>query len=53
MQTEIRHNPDFAVVRVQFDQPGEQIITESGAMVARDTALKMETNMRGGICPVL
>jgi uncharacterized protein (TIGR00266 family) len=49
MQTEIRHNPDFAVVRVQFDQPGEQLVTESGAMVARDTAMKMETNMRGGL----
>jgi uncharacterized protein (TIGR00266 family) len=49
MQTEIRHNPDFAVVRVMFDQPGEQVVTESGAMVARDTAMTMQTNMRGGL----
>lgn len=48
MQTEIKYNPEFAALRVQFDQPGEQLVTESGAMVARDTAVTMETNMRGG-----
>lgn len=49
MQCEIRHNPDFAVLRVQFDQPGEQLVAESGAMVARDTAVQMQTSMRGGL----
>lgn len=49
MQSEIRHNPDFAAVRVQFDQPNEQIVAEAGAMVARDTAVQMQTNMRGGL----
>jgi uncharacterized protein (TIGR00266 family) len=49
MQCEIRHNPDFAVVRVQFDQPGEQLVAESGAMVARDTGVQMQTSMRGGL----
>jgi uncharacterized protein (TIGR00266 family) len=49
MQNEIRHNPDFAVLRVQFDQPGEQVVTEAGAMVARDSAMQMQTNMRGGL----
>lgn len=49
MQEEIRHNPDFAIIRIQFDQPGEQVVTEAGAMVARDTAVQMETNMRGGL----
>ncbi|MBM4377513.1 MAG: TIGR00266 family protein [Deltaproteobacteria bacterium] len=49
MQTEIKFNPDFAMVRVQFDAPGEQLVTESGAMVARDTAVQMTTNMRGGL----
>ena len=49
MQSEIRHNPDFGTIRVQFDQPGEQVVSESGAMVARDTAITMETNMRGGL----
>lgn len=49
MQTDVRHNPDFAVIRVQFDQPGEQVVAEAGAMVARDTGITMETNMRGGL----
>lgn len=49
MQSEIRHNPDFGIIRVTFDHPGEQIITESGAMVARDSALEMKTNMQGGL----
>lgn len=49
MQSEIKYNPDFAAVRIQFDQPGEQLVTESGAMVARDTGVTMETNMRGGL----
>jgi uncharacterized protein (TIGR00266 family) len=49
MQSEIRHNPDFGVIKVTFDAPGEQIISESGAMVGRDTAVDMKTNMQGGI----
>jgi uncharacterized protein (TIGR00266 family) len=49
MHTELRHNPDFGIVRVTFQQPGEQIITESGAMVARDSAVDMKTNMQGGL----
>jgi uncharacterized protein (TIGR00266 family) len=49
MQSEILHNPDFGTIRVQFDQPGEQWVAEAGAMVARDTAVQMETNMRGGL----
>ena len=44
MRHEIRHNPDFGVLRIGFDQPGEQIITESGAMVARDSAMEMKTS---------
>lgn len=49
MQSEIRHNPDFGMVRVVFDQPGETLVTESGAMVARDSAIEMKTNMQGGL----
>lgn len=49
MRHEIRHNPDFGVLRIGFDQPGEQIITESGAMVARDAAIEMKTSLQGGI----
>jgi len=49
MQHQIFHNPDFGVVRVQFDAPGESVVAESGAMVARDTAVDMKTSMRGGL----
>ena len=49
MQQQIRHNPDFGVVQVQFDQPGESLITEAGAMVGRDSAMQMQTNMQGGL----
>jgi uncharacterized protein (TIGR00266 family) len=49
MRHEIRHNPDFGIIQVMFDQPGEQIITEAGAMVARDSAIDMKTNLQGGL----
>jgi uncharacterized protein (TIGR00266 family) len=49
MQHQIRHNPDFGVVQVMFDQPGESLITEAGAMVGRDSGLQMQTNMQGGL----
>jgi uncharacterized protein (TIGR00266 family) len=45
---QIRHNPDFATIQLTFDQPGEQLLTESGAMVARDSAIDMKTNLQGG-----
>ena len=49
MRHEIKHNPDFGVIQVTFDQPGEQVIAESGAMVGRDSAVQMQTNMQGGL----
>lgn len=49
MRHQIRHNPDFGVVQITFDQPGEQVIAESGAMVARDGAIDMKTNLQGGL----
>ena len=49
MRTEIRHNPDFGLLKVTFDAPGEELTTESGAMVGRDTAMEMKTNMQGGV----
>ena len=49
MRHQILHNPDFGVLQVMFDQPGEQVISESGAMVARDTAIDMKTNLQGGL----
>jgi uncharacterized protein (TIGR00266 family) len=49
MQYQIVQKPDFSAVRVAFDQPGEELVTESAAMVARDTDLKMTTTLQGGI----
>jgi uncharacterized protein (TIGR00266 family) len=49
MRYQILQKPDFSTVRVGFDQPGEQLVVESAAMLARDTALQMETKMQGGL----
>ncbi len=49
MHHELVQRPDFGMVHVTFDAPGEQLLVESGAMVAKDTALQMQTAMRGGI----
>lgn len=49
MQYEIRQRPNFSIARVQFDQPGEQLVVEAAAMVAKDSAVSMQTNMRGGL----
>ena len=49
MQFDIRQRPDFSIARIQFDNPGEQLIVEASAMVAKDTAVTMETQMQGGL----
>jgi uncharacterized protein (TIGR00266 family) len=49
MRYEMLDKPDFGVVRVTFDQPGEQMLVESSAMVGRDSAVDMKTQMRGGL----
>jgi uncharacterized protein (TIGR00266 family) len=49
VRQEIRHNPDFGIVHITFDQPGEQVIAESGAMVGRDSGIEMKTNLQGGL----
>lgn len=49
MRYEMLDKPDFGVVRVTFDQPGEQMLVEASAMVAKDTAVDMKTQMRGGL----
>jgi uncharacterized protein (TIGR00266 family) len=48
MRYQILQKPDFSTVRVAFDQPGEQLVVESSAMLARDTAVQMETKLQGG-----
>lgn len=48
MQFEIRHKPDFAMLAVTMDE-GEQVITETGAMMGMSPSMKMESNMKGGL----
>lgn len=48
MQYQLLEKPDFTMVQCQFDAPGEQMICESGAMVARDSGMEMKTSMQGG-----
>ena len=45
----MKDKPDFTMVKFTFDQPGEQVVVESAAMVARSSSMRMETNMRGGM----
>ena len=49
MRTEILQAPDFGLLRVDFDEAGEQIVAESGAMVSHTSGVKMTTAMRGGL----
>lgn len=48
MEFEIRHKPDFAMLSVTMDE-GEQVITETGAMMGMSPTMKMESNMKGGL----
>lgn len=49
MKYEILTAPDFGMARVEFERADEALVVESGAMVARDTDLKMKTQMKGGL----
>ncbi|MEM1414747.1 MAG: TIGR00266 family protein [Myxococcota bacterium] len=49
MRYELMDKPDFGMVRATFDQAGEALVVESGAMVARDAGVGMQTQMRGGL----
>lgn len=49
MRYEILDKPDFGIVRVSFDGAGEQLLVESSAMVGRDSAVEMQTQMKGGV----
>lgn len=49
MRYDLLDKPDFGLVRVGFEQPGEQMIVESQAMVARDGGIEMKTQMQGGL----
>lgn len=47
MQHKIDYGPSFALLKVQLD-PGDRIIAEAGAMVTRDSNLRMETKLNAG-----
>jgi len=49
MRYELLEKPDFTMVKVTFDQPGEQMLCEASAMVARDSRVEMKTSMQGGL----
>jgi uncharacterized protein (TIGR00266 family) len=49
MRYQILQKPDFSAVRVGFEQAGEQLVVESASMLARDTAVQMETKLQGGL----
>jgi uncharacterized protein (TIGR00266 family) len=49
MRYELLDKPDFGVVKVTYDQPGEQMRVEASAMMAMDTAVDMKTQMQGGL----
>ena len=53
MQFQLLEKPDFTMVQIGFDAPGEQIICESGAMVAKDSAVDMKTSLQGGMMAAL
>jgi uncharacterized protein (TIGR00266 family) len=48
MKYEILDSPDFAMLQMTLDA-GERVVAESGAMVAHDSQITVETNMRGGL----
>ena len=48
MQYEIQCQPSYSVLEVQL-QPGEQVVTEAGAMVWMSDNLNVTTSMRGGL----
>lgn len=49
MKHELLDTPDFGVLRITFDAPGEKVVAESGAMVAMGPEIDMHTQLRGGL----
>jgi uncharacterized protein (TIGR00266 family) len=49
MKYDIIDAPNYALLRVIFEGPGEQVITQAGAMVAMSADLDIKTAMRGGV----
>jgi uncharacterized protein (TIGR00266 family) len=49
MRREILDSPNFGMLKITFEQPGERIVAESGAMVAMGAEIDLQTSMRGGL----
>lgn len=49
MRHEIVDAPDFGLLKITFDAPGERVVAESGAMVAMGAEVDVQTTMRGGL----
>lgn len=49
MKYEIIDAPNFALLKVTFEAPGEHVVAESGAMVAMGGDIDVKTAMRGGL----
>lgn len=49
MQYEILNSPDFSMLRIVFDKPGEKLISEAQSMVGKDASVVMETGLQGGV----
>ncbi len=48
MRYDILDSPDFALLQMTLDQ-GDVVVAESGAMVAQDGGISIQTSMRGGL----
>lgn len=48
MNFEILDSPDFALLQLSLNS-GDQVVAESGAMVAQDGQIAIKTQMRGGL----
>ncbi|MFC5379216.1 TIGR00266 family protein [Aquipuribacter nitratireducens] len=48
MRVSVRHQPSFAVVRVEL-APGEQVRGESGSMAAHSWGVEVQAQMQGGL----
>ena len=49
MRYELLQKPDFGMIKVTFEQSGEQLLAESSAMVAKDTPIQIKTQLQGGL----
>jgi uncharacterized protein (TIGR00266 family) len=46
---EITGGPDYGLLKVRFEAPGEHVVAESGAMVAMGPEIEIQTSARGGL----